>query len=511
MSDDSSTIRPTAVRGDLSRLVLGGSAALAASALGNGLSFAFTIFLARFLGPLDFGLYALGLTIFNTVALVLMFGLDTAAVKFISERLSLGRVDEAHRVLGQFALVAGCIGLAAGVGLAVVASPLATVFYAQPMLAPVLWGFALALPFAVLNGVLVSSLQACQSLGYAILVKYLWEPVGKFVLAGLLLWAGLRVGGIVTAIAITLVISTILMATALRPVTGTGILDGLAWQPGQMRPLLDYCLPLLVATLVGVVAPRSDILILGYSVSVQEVGVYLAAFQTASVLALVLGAFDLTFAPIIGRAIAQQDRTRLESSYHSVLRLSITLAMPVFLLLVLFAEDLLRLFGPDFTGGTLALIILATGQMFNSATGSANTVLLMSGASRKVMANTLIFGVLQIVATVSLIPLCGPLGAALAAAMSLMLVNVSRVAQVWRLHRVLPWSRSLGSPLLAGAVTAGLVVLGKGRMEAAYYPLLCLLGGGIYVACVAVLGWARGEKEVASAIISGLKPATNEP
>lgn len=47
-------------------------------------------FIARALGPNQFGLYALGLTIFNTLS-DCPLGLDTGVVKFVSQQRGMGR------------------------------------------------------------------------------------------------------------------------------------------------------------------------------------------------------------------------------------------------------------------------------------------------------------------------------------------------------------------------------------------------------------------------------------
>ena len=54
----------------LQGLFEGGSMLLVASVFGNGMNYFFMLFLARQLGTDDFGLYALGVTIFNTLLLV---------------------------------------------------------------------------------------------------------------------------------------------------------------------------------------------------------------------------------------------------------------------------------------------------------------------------------------------------------------------------------------------------------------------------------------------------------
>lgn len=65
---------------DSETIALSGTAVLLASAFGNGLNYAFGIFLAGTLGAEEFGLYALALTIFNIVSLAVVFGMDIKVV-----------------------------------------------------------------------------------------------------------------------------------------------------------------------------------------------------------------------------------------------------------------------------------------------------------------------------------------------------------------------------------------------------------------------------------------------
>jgi O-antigen/teichoic acid export membrane protein len=219
----------------------------------------------------------------------------------------------------------------------------------------------------------------------------------------------------------------------------------------ETKTLVAYCLPLTISSIFGVIAPRADILLLGYWTSTQEVGVYLAAFQTAAILSLVLGAFVTGTAPILSRAWSQQGLSRLQDSYQTVSRLSVSVSLPMFCGLILFAREILCVFGQEFSAGVPALILLALGQIFNNATGSANTVLLMSGHSRLVMTNTIIMGIVLLVATAISIPLWGIIGAALAASVTFVVTNLVRVSQVWRLLHVQPYTWDLIKPIVASA------------------------------------------------------------
>lgn len=488
-------------------LVEGGSLLLAASVFGNGMNYFFMLFLARQLGAEEFGIYALGLTIFNALLLVAIAGVDTGAIKFVSEYRAQGQEEAARRAVATAVVLVTGFGLIAGLGLFLSAVPLSVQLYEKPGLATVLLWFALALPFALLSSLLLSSLQAFQVIRYTVGIKYLWEPIGKWVLAGFAIWGGFGLGGVICGFAITFAMSVVFAIRALahqRWLTAHAF-AGIEWQ--NVRAFGAFCLPLVLANLFGVLAPRADIMILGYWVSSQDVGLYLAAFQTSAILALILGAFDVVFAPAISRAWAAKDRPAFQESYELIHRIALTVTMPLCVLLVFFAEDALSVFGAGFAAAGPILAILTIGHLVNAASGCANTVLLMSGHSRVVLVNTVVYGTILIGVTAAMIPLWGPVGAAVAASGSFVLLNGLRVAEVWRLHGMLPWTRATVKPLAAGCVMAVTIGLVKPHLAPLAYIPMGILACGLYIAVLHVARLEAGDAQLLSALAARIRVA----
>ena len=242
----------------------GGGMLLLASVFGNGANYFFMLFLARQLGMEDFGVYALGVTLFNTLILLATTGFDSGTVKFTSERLAVSDHPAARRIVAAAWWIAAGLGVLASVALAVAATPLASGVYGKPELVSLLLLFAAAIPFAFTTVLLLSSLQAYQTMRYTVLVKYLWEPLGKWGIAGLALLAGWGLAGVVGGFVVTFMASAIFAAVALVRVARLSTRDVVSVQTNDVRALARYCAPLLVANIFGVVAPRMDIMLLGY-------------------------------------------------------------------------------------------------------------------------------------------------------------------------------------------------------------------------------------------------------
>jgi len=485
----------------VTRLVGGGAALLLASAAGNALNYIFGMFVARALGAESFGLYAIGLTVFNVLALFAPLALDVAVIKFVSGQLSAGQMGRARRTVIGAGVIAVVSGLLAAVGLALVAPWLSSSLYHKPALSGVLVWWAAALPCVALTTVLLGALQSFQTVRYTVWIKYIWEPAGKFALAALAVALGLGLYGVLGAIVSVLAVSALIaLACVGRALPHDGS------RPDQATvafpAMLTFSGPLIISNLFGVLAPRSDILILGYWVDAQQVGIYNAAFQTAAIIALVIGALDTAMAPIAGSLIGGADPVPLKSLYQVTSRWALTLTAPIFVVMAVWGSDILTLFGPDFALGASCLVLLAVAQWFNAAAGATSSLILMSGHSRVIMLNSIGIGVLLVAANLALIPRYGILGAAIASSACQIVVSFIRVAQVWHLQRILPFTGSMMKTVSAALIAAAVGWVLKGELDGglAAQCLLALAVLGLFGGALFLFGFDPDDTATASGL-----------
>jgi len=239
---------------------------------------------------------------------------------------------------------------------------------------------------------------------------------------------------------------------------------------------------------------------LGYWVDARQVGIYNAAFQTSAIIALVLGAFDTAIAPIAGGLISRVEHAPLQGLYQVTARWSLALTAPLFILMAVWGRDILSLFGPTFALGASCLVLLAMAQLVNASTGATGSLILMSGRPRLIMMNSIVMGVLLIGLNLALVPRFGILGAAGAASCCQLTVSLIRVAQVWRVQHILPFSWEMMKPAAATfiATAAGWMLKGTvGGGPAAQVALaLCVLG--IYGIALVMFGLDPDDAATAS-------------
>ncbi len=463
---------------------------LMTTGLGIGLNFLFTLGLARYLGADDFGLFAIGLAAFNIASVLATAGADSAALRYlpalVSHSLS-GTFWPTVRLVLAYVFV---VGLIFGGGLYAFRTVLADQVFHESRLTAVFAGFAAAVPLFALGTVLIAILQSLHIVGWRLAVRYICEPFAKVGVAVLLIWMGWGLAGALTGFVLALALTALLAFLPLRKYVTR------ANEPSAVSPraLIGFSLPLLLALVCSSIGNRSDILLLGYFAQPSTVGLYSAAFQAASVFALVVQSFESILQPVYSQRIAMADRTGLERDFQNMMRWIGMVVIPLFVVISLCGRPLLSLYGEEYTKGLSCLIALAFGQCFNSLSAPAHGLLVLAGYSRLVMWNSVIVALLQIGLNVVLIPDYGILGAAIATGLGLMLVNILRLIQVRRLlgiQPVDPWSWKI---IAAAGIALAMVSLLRGWLE--HVGLLTGAFAIVYLMALWIIGLHKEDQEV---------------
>jgi O-antigen/teichoic acid export membrane protein len=148
---------------------------------------------------------------------------------------------------------------------------------------------------------------------------------------------------------------------------------------GALAALLRYAGPRAPAALFTQLLFWTDLFVLTRYASESEIGVYSAALRSGQVLLLLLTSVALMFSPFVADLHNRGETQRLDGLYKTLTRWTLVATMPVFLLLAIAPNGILRIFGAEFAGGETALLILILGQFINVATGSVGFVLIMVG------------------------------------------------------------------------------------------------------------------------------------
>ncbi|HHP7229397.1 MAG TPA: flippase [Xenococcaceae cyanobacterium] len=183
-------------------------------------------------------------------------------------------------------------------------------------------------------------------------------------------------------------------------------------------------LPLLFNDSALVVLSQTDILMTGAMLGSFQVGIYSAALKTASIVNFLLAAVNAIAAPMFATLHAQEDYQGLKKLTRTVARWLFYPSAILALLLIVFAERVLGLFGSEFVAARGSMTILILGQLVNVGAGSVGYLMQMTGHHRQC---AYVFGcsaILNLVLNGILIPLLGIKGAAIATALTMAVWNI---------------------------------------------------------------------------------------
>jgi len=237
------------------------------------------------------------------------------------------------------------------------------------------------------------------------------------------------------------------LANALRDFSWSGELTRFAL-PQNLNMALNTLLPGMGALMLGLLGAGT-----------LEIAVYAAGAGMLQTIRQIRIIGSSAFAPMVVRLHADGRPADLAHTMSQMMGWTLRLAVPAVLLVVLFRQELLGLYGLYSPGLDLRfMLVLAVVPLINCLSGYAGNVVVMTGHSQWNLFNSAIG--IGIAAGLSwlLIPEWGLLGAATAAAASALVVGALELWESGRLVGIRPALASLRGPLLSG-LAATLVLL----------------------------------------------------
>ncbi|WP_111872888.1 polysaccharide biosynthesis C-terminal domain-containing protein [Aeromonas bivalvium] len=166
--------------------------------------------------------------------------------------------------------------------------------------------------------------------------------------------------------------------------------------------------------------------------NMESMSGYLISGRVSSVLAFFILAVSNVLMPSIARSFHNGNYAELKGNYKKSVLFSACMGIPVFLVMFVFAKEILSLFGDGFDRFHVVLRVLLVGQAINCLTGASDMVLTYMGGVKSHKRNVYIGVIISILVSVILIPLYGAIGAAIASLISSSLVNALDVYCIQR-------------------------------------------------------------------------------
>jgi O-antigen/teichoic acid export membrane protein len=484
----------------VAKVARGAGISTAGQGVGRVLGYVAQVVLARLLGATLYGFYTAGVAVVNGFHILSRFGMENGVVRYVAHYREEGDAARVRGTIIQALLITLAISLALSVvmffGAGLIADRLPK---DAPLMGTVLRAFAFVLPFFVFMSMTAWATQGFQTVTYAAYIQQFIRPALFLALVGVCYLIGARLIGVIAAYGVAMFLAGLAGLYYLKKLFPP-LFDRHTPAKFETRALFGVSVPMSVAQGAQYLNNWSAILILGVFAAGAPVGIFNAAARTATFLTVVRFAFSGIFSPIISGLYARQDISEMGRLYKDVSRWIFTGAFALFLVIVVFAPEVMAVFGEGFAAGATALTIVAVAQLYSSSVGPAPRMLAMTENQNLAMIATAVAAGTGVVVSLILIPRLEILGAAIGMATAIIAENTGTMTAVkWRLG-FWPFNFAWLKPLVAGLLAAGATYLLKKYLPipGGSVPTVFALGGFLgvaYVVLLLVFGLSETDKE----------------
>jgi len=387
-----------------------------------GFGYLSQILLARWMSGSEYGIYVYVWTWVLLVGSMLDFGLAVSAQKLIPEYRGSGQ----HALLRGFLLGSRLMVLGASSAMALVFAGiiyLATPWLEAGLSTPLYVG-CLILPAFVVANVQDGIARSHDWMRLALIPQFITRQTlivaftAGFVVLGLHLGATAAISACAAAAWIAMTGQMFTLNRRLRGAVERGP------RAYALVGWLKVSLPIMMVEGFYLLLSYTDILVLQYIRSSEEVGLYYAVVKTLALVSFIHFAMAATTAHRFTEYHASGDTERLSAYVAHAIKWTFWPSLALTLALLAAGKPMLWLFGPQFTAGYGIMFVAAIGLLSRAAIGPVERLLNMSGNQHSCALTYAGAFAMNLVLCVLLVPRYGGYGAAAATSLSLVCESI---------------------------------------------------------------------------------------
>lgn len=472
-----------------------GGIVIASSLLSNVIRFLIQVLLVRSLGPQKYGLYTIGFSIFTMASQISQLGLSEGIIKF-------GRVNSTENDQPR---LKGLLKLAIIIAIMVSTFTAIFIFVSAPYIAKnvfhkselefVLKFFAISIPFCVFAATLAASFRATQSILHYSIIQYILHPVIYIICIAVACLVGLTIIHVLESFVLAWFLVAVLGALVIFK--ACPVLLSKVKPVYEPRKLFRFTVPVFISKFLPLIINHFDKVILGKMVLASDIGIYSAGGKIAAQIVIFMQAFNLIFSPVIAEHFHNNRIGELNALFKTVTRWTISLTIPFVLCIIIYADLIMNMFGSDYLVGKNILILCCLAQFVSVCTGPLEYMLIM-GKQDLDLINNCIFVFINIILNFILVKNYGILGAALALGLSMIIINLVRLIEMYILYRLWPYSLNVFKSFFAAFITYGLVTMLNNFLPFGNFSYLItsLLLFGIYAGMLYFMGFNAEDRAI---------------
>lgn len=407
----------TIFRGDYSDILSGASRSLFMKVAGLACAYLFAFVVARFFGAQTWGEFSLALSAILFGSILGTAGLDMAIVKITA---SLRDPEDILSSYKPALLIVTVLSVIASLLVFILAEWIAGTLFKNPDLTLTFELSSLAVfPLSIIN-LNAGTLQGLEKINRYVFIRFVARHISALLLLliFILIWHQNLI--VLIAYIIGLYLITILSFYWL-------ITDDIhPFKSGRRRMnrydfsrLFKLSMPLLLAGSLVFWNSWIDTIMVGAFLTEQDVGIYNISLKLSGLLLLFWTSVNVVVTPKFSELYSQNKIQELRKVIRYSSSVIFFCTLPLFLILVLFPDFILSIFGNEFVSGKNTLIILSIGNLAGAWAGSEGYFMQMTDSQIAFQNITLASSVLSFLLNYILIPAYGIEGAAIATCISI--------------------------------------------------------------------------------------------
>ncbi len=252
-----------------------------------------------------------------------------------------------------------------------------------------------------------------------------------------------------------------------------------------VKEILSSAWPFAISGVLSVLMVNTDVLIIGFLGSAEQVGYYSAAVRIVQILYIFAGVTAQSALPIFSRFI-KNEREKIRGALENILKFAFSFSLPVALGGIISGTALIKLFfGNEYLPATSSFQILLITLAFNFVAVILTSIVFVYNQQKVLIVYAAIGGILNVVFDLFLIPALGIKGSAIATLSAQIIADSYLWFIAWRIVGFNPRLK-LQKVIISSAIFSAVLFL---LLTIGAHVIVALIGASlVYVALLQVLG-----------------------
>lgn len=413
---------------EFKRSALSAGSAFIIRAGGAAILYLAQILIARMLGEENYGIYVLVWTCVLMIGGMASLGMTISISRFVPEYREASDPGHLKGVIffarwfpvllatGWAVLLAGIVWLAGD-------------WIASPYVIPLFIGL-LCLPSFAGSDAIHGVMLAHERVIHALWPLYILRPLVLLIVMAVFFWSGAEPSGekaMLAAVVATWFTFILQQAQIHWLLPKSAPSTARAMKP---KKWLIVSAPILLVESAYFFMSNTDILMLGLLASPTDVALYFAAVKTLALVAMVHFAIAAVTMPRFSDLYVRKDMEGFTKLFRQSVALTFWPSLGGAVVVIVFGEFILSLFGDNFVDAYSVMFIFAVGLLARAAAGPSERILNVVGQERTCAKIYMVAFIVNIIANAALIPFFGIQGAAMATSAAYILESILLVRAV---------------------------------------------------------------------------------